>query len=38
MDDREKRVGGIILIAAIVLLLLWLAGRGKRRPDPLPEA
>lgn len=38
MDDREKRVGRIILIAAIVLLLLWLAGRGKRRPDPMPEA
>lgn len=34
--EREKRAAGIILVAAVVLLLLWLAGRGKRRSDQLP--
>lgn len=37
MGDREKRVGAIILIAAVVVFLLWLIGRGKRRPPSASE-
>lgn len=29
--DNEKRAAGFILVAAIVLLALWLAGRNRRR-------
>lgn len=36
--EREKRAAGVILIAAVVLMLLWLAGRNKRRPNQEPAA
>lgn len=36
--QREKRAAGIILIGAVVLFLLWLAGRNKRRPNTQPVA
>ena len=38
VGEREKRAAGIILVAAVILLLLWLAGRSKRHQEQTPVA
>lgn len=34
--ESEKRIGAFILIAAFLLLMLWISGRNKRQPDDPP--